>query len=82
MVRTGLISLLSNRNGRIAGAVMAAFYLATPAMAQDSADLVSACSDAARQFFENFDAPSDMRADEPRVDGSRTSGGHRPWQLL
>lgn len=46
-----------------------------PAHAQDGAALTGACSDAAHQFFSNFDAPTDMRADEPRVDGTRTAGG-------
>ena len=49
--------------------------LSSPSFAQDGSDLVSACGDAARQFFQNFDATIDMRADEPRVDGSRTAGG-------
>ena len=49
--------------------------LAGPAAAQSPEELVAACGDAARQFFGNFDAPTDMRADEPRVDGSRTAGG-------
>lgn len=60
---------------RPAVAIATTLGLSTPVLAQDGAELVSACSDAARQYFENFDAPTDMRADEPRVDGSRTSGG-------
>lgn len=59
----------------IAFAAMAALGFASPAVAQDSSELVSACSDAARQYFENGDAPTDMRADDPRVDGTRTAGG-------
>jgi hypothetical protein len=51
------------------------FGLASPSIAQDQAEIVSACSDAARQYFGNPGAPTDMRADEPRVDGSRTAGG-------
>lgn len=47
----------------------------SPAHAQDGSDLASSCGDAARQFFQNFDAAVDMRADEPRADGSRTAGG-------
>ncbi|WP_263389518.1 hypothetical protein [Ruegeria marisflavi] len=49
--------------------------LAYPAVAQSKAELAQACGDAARQYFENFNAPTDMRAHEPRVDGSLTSGG-------
>ena len=49
--------------------------LSPPAVAQDGSDLVGACRDAARQYFQDFDAATDMRADEPRVDGSRTAGG-------
>lgn len=59
----------------IAFAATAALGLASPAVAQDSPELVNACSDAARQYFENSDAATDMRADEPRVDGTRTAGG-------
>lgn len=66
--------------GTLQGIGLAAFAtalvtLSPPALAQDGSDLVSACGDAARQFFQNFDAATDMRADEPRVDGSRTAGG-------
>lgn len=49
--------------------------LASPALASDPAADEAACSDAARQYFGNFDAATEMRADEPRVDGSRTVGG-------
>ena len=52
---------------------LACLILAAPASAQD--DTVRACVDAARQYFNNFDAVPDMRADDPRVDGSRTAGG-------
>ena len=48
---------------------------AQPAAAQDQSELVSACADAGRQFFDNFDAAADMRADDPRMDGTRTAGG-------
>ena len=49
--------------------------LAVPAHAVTKAELARACSDAAHQWFENFDAPTDMRVDDPRVDGTRTAGG-------
>ncbi|MCT8329365.1 hypothetical protein [Albidovulum sediminis] len=57
----------------VIGASLACLILAAPASAQD--DVAGACADAARQFFNNFDAVADMRADDPRVDGSRTAGG-------
>lgn len=53
----------------------ALIFMSPPALAQNGSDLARACGDAARQFFQNFDAAADMRADEPRVDGSRTAGG-------
>ena len=49
--------------------------LAGSASAQAHPRLVNACSDAAHQYFENWDATTNMRADEPRVDGTRTAGG-------
>lgn len=63
------------RVSRVVAAAAVAALPFSPALAQDGDELARACSDAARQFFGNFDAPTDMRADEPRVDGSRTSGG-------
>lgn len=54
---------------------LAVLGLSSPALAEGGDDLTSACSDAARQYFGNFDAATDMRADDPRVDGSRTAGG-------
>ncbi|MBF9058454.1 hypothetical protein HKCCSP123_04595 [Rhodobacterales bacterium HKCCSP123] len=68
------------RNGKrhLTLALCAAAFVAGvagPAAAQGPAELVAACGDAARQFFGSFDAPTDMRADDPRVDGSRTAGG-------
>lgn len=68
----------SNRIRRGAGLALAAvagLSLASPAVAQSRAELLGACSDAARQYFENFDAPTNMRVDDPRVDGTRTAGG-------
>lgn len=59
----------------IACAGIAALWLASPVLAQDQTELTGACTDAARQFFSKFDAPTDMRADDPRVDGTRTAGG-------
>lgn len=59
----------------LAACATALVSLSSPALAQDGADVVNACGDAARQYFQNFDAATDMRADEPRVDGSRTAGG-------
>lgn len=56
-------------------AATALLGLALPASAQSKAELARACSDAAHQWFENFDAPTSMRADDPRVDGTRTAGG-------
>lgn len=49
--------------------------LSSTAFAQSGVDVENACSDAARQYFQNFDATTEMRADQPRVDGSRTVGG-------
>ena len=67
------------RGTRVSGsAILAACIaacLASPVLASDPAADENACSDAARQYFGNFDAATDMRADEPRVDGSRTAGG-------
>ena len=68
----------SRRKGQgigLAAFAAALVALSPPALAQDGSDLVSACGDAARQYFGNFDAATDMRADDPRVDGSRTAGG-------
>ena len=64
----------ANRRG-IGLAAILALTLAAPALAQSKAELAQACGDAARQWFENFDAPTQMRADDPRVDGTRTAGG-------
>ena len=72
------LTLHSSRRVRgigLAACATAFVSLSSPTFAQDGSDLVSACGDAARQFFQNFDAATDMRADEPRVDGSRTAGG-------
>ena len=75
MPRTIDTSSHARRRAWVALATAAAFGLSSPILAQDRAELTSACTDAARQFFGNFDAPTDMRADDPRVDGSRTAGG-------
>lgn len=73
---------IADRSGHRSGLALAAaatlglvLGLAAPALAQGKAELVGACSDAARQWFQDYDAPTDMRADDPRVDGSRTAGG-------
>lgn len=60
---------------RLAFVAVAALGLAMPAEAQTDKELAHACRDAARQYFENFDAPTHMRVDDPRVDGTRTAGG-------
>ena len=75
MPRTVGTSSHAWRRAWVALAIAAAFGLSSPILAQDRAELTSACTDAARHFFGNFDAPTDMRADDPRVDGSRTAGG-------
>lgn len=59
----------------IALVTVAMIWLSSPAFAQDADELTRACTDAAHQFFGNFEAPTDMRTDDPRVDGSRTAGG-------
>jgi len=59
----------------IFAAALTVLALAVPAHAVTKAQLAQACSDAARQWFQNFDAPTDMRADDPRVAGTRTAGG-------
>lgn len=61
------------RGGHFTLATVAAIAMTTPVLAED--DIAGACADAAKQYFNNFDAIPDMRADEPRVDGSRTAGG-------
>jgi hypothetical protein len=69
---------LSRHTWSSTGAAMiavATMSLAQPSAARDQAELVSACTDAARQYFESFEAPTDMRADDPLVDGTRTAGG-------
>ena len=75
MPRTRGKSPRTRRGARIALATVAAFGLSSPILAQDQTELTSACADAARQFFANIGAPTEMRADDPRVDGSRTAGG-------
>lgn len=56
-------------------ALMGALCLASPAFGQGKSELAHACRDAAHQWFENFNAHTNMRVDEPRVDGTRTAGG-------
>lgn len=63
------------RRSRLALVALAMLTVAPPAVAQSTAELARACSDAAHQWFENFDAPTEMRVDDPRVDGTRTAGG-------
>lgn len=75
MSRTSHTSPCIRHGTRIAFAAAAALTLASPAVARDNAEILSSCSDAAHQYFENFNAPTDMRADDPRVDGTRTAGG-------
>jgi hypothetical protein len=75
MSRTDMKSLSNRRGAGLALAAMVALGLTSPAFAQSKAELAQACSDAAHQWFENFNAPTDMRADDPRVDGTRTAGG-------
>ncbi|MCB1499895.1 MAG: hypothetical protein KDK07_08900 [Bauldia sp.] len=73
--RTRGTSLRARRAAGIALAAAATLSLTFPAVAQNNEELLSSCSDAAHQYFENFDAPTDMRVDDPRVDGTRTAGG-------
>lgn len=68
-------SRFSRHTAGLLWAAVALGGLAAPGLAQEQSELTSSCADAAHQFFANFDAPTDMRADEPRVDGSRTAGG-------
>lgn len=75
MLRTTYLHGKVRRGACVALAAVATLGFVPPVLAQDGTELTSACTDAARQFFGNFDAPSDMRADDPRVDGSRTAGG-------
>lgn len=56
-------------------AAVTVLSLAVPAHAVTKAEIAQACGDAARQWFQNFNAPTEMRADDPRVDGTRTAGG-------
>lgn len=63
------------RPGAAIVATLLALALAPAAFAQSKAELAQACADAAHQWFENFDAPTSMRTDDPRVDGTRTAGG-------
>jgi hypothetical protein len=60
---------------KFALAAVALLALATPAFAEDQTVLTNACTDAARQYFGDFEARTEMRADDPRVDGTRTAGG-------
>lgn len=74
MSRSLYTSASTSRSLHIALIAVALLSLASPAVAKNK-ELISSCSDAAHQYFENFDAPTDMRADDPRVDGTRTAGG-------
>lgn len=75
MSRTFDTSACIRRGAGFAFVAVAALGVASPAVAQSEAELLGACSDAARQYFENFNAPTNMRVDDPRVDGTRTAGG-------
>ena len=75
MNRTSIIALSIGRGAGFALAAMIALNLASPALAQSKAELAQACRDAAHQWFENFNARTNIRADDPRVDGTRTAGG-------
>lgn len=67
---------LARRTGRLfALTLVAAAATTLPAAAQSKAEIAQACADAAHQWFENFNAPTNMRTDDPRVDGTRTAGG-------
>lgn len=59
----------------LAALATALVSLSLPALAQGGSELANTCADAARQYFQNFDAATDIRADDPRVDGTRTAGG-------
>lgn len=63
----------SLRDRHLALVAVAVIAMASPVLAED--DIAGACADAAKQYFNNFEAIADIRADEPRVDGSRTAGG-------
>lgn len=59
----------------LAVAVAVAASAADPAAAQQHQRLIGACAEAAQRWFGDFEARTDMRWSEPRVDGTRTVGG-------
>lgn len=56
-------------------AAVSAAVLPAQRSAAEGRDLLSACTDAARQYFGDFEARTEMQDNGARVDGTRTVGG-------
>lgn len=56
-------------------AIFALVLTGGPAYGQERQRLIGICSDAAQRYFGDYEARTNIRWSEPRVDGTRTVGG-------